>query len=186
MEEPQEPLQTFQHRRPWHPLYPGLSRLTWDQQGFNQELYCGPCGLLHQHCLLHGRNAQNTSSLGTGLPAPDGLPKSQEPETSPGVGDPTSKTQELEKQKPLLLFLLCHLISGYQKLDSGPCGLPPEDCLLHGPSSQNTSSGSTELPTRTQHPSPQSQRRPGARSQRRLQGGGCCPEAWPMLALQTT
>nr|KAF6355210.1 hypothetical protein mMyoMyo1_011399 [Myotis myotis] len=171
VEEPQEPRQTLQDHRPWAlPLYPGLGRLTWDQQDLNQELNSGPCGLLRQHCLLHGPSAQNTCSWGTELPAPDGTPKSQEPETSPGAGGPTSKTQEPEKQEPLLPSpdpgpcsellhsVLCHLISDGQDTDrelhSGPCGLRPEDCLLPGPNAQNTSNPSTEPPT--PHPMPKS------------------------------
>lgn len=105
VEELQGPFQTFQHRGPWAlPLYPRLGCLTWDQQDFNQELNSSPCGLLRQHCQLHGPSAQNTCSRGTELPAPDGTPKSREPETPPGVGDPTSKAWEPETQEPLLPF----------------------------------------------------------------------------------
>ncbi|XP_059272304.1 annexin-2 receptor [Mustela nigripes] len=62
---------------PWPlPLYPKLGQLSGDDEDFNQELLCNPCGLLSPHCPRHRPRSRSLGSKDRNL-----QPRSQSPTT---------------------------------------------------------------------------------------------------------
>lgn len=80
---------------PWPLLfYPKLGQLSWDDEDFNRELLCRPCGLLSGYCQRHRPRSRSPSGRGraTGpdLKAPRPASSQRSPAGQPGAGRPRS------------------------------------------------------------------------------------------------